>query len=111
MAKSSQEIIEALAELIKLEGSEYDQWFIGAAADGAASLFGEHGVVQDVNWYFMEEAGSPDDAAATVKHFAGAKMDGGKASGGKVVYAFRKRPNTKPAGPAKPSHGEGWVPA
>jgi len=110
MAKSSQEIIEALVELIKLEGSDYDQWFIGSAADGEATLFADHGVVQETNWYFAEEAGSADDAAAAVKHFADAKMDGGKA-GGAVVYAFRKRPNTKPTGPEKPSHGEAWVPA
>lgn len=111
MAKSSKEIIEALIEHVKLEGSEYEQWFIGTANDGKEALFNEHGVIQDVNWYFVEEANSTDDAAAVLKHFADAKMGGGKASGGVAVYAFRKRPNTKPAGPEKPPPVEGWVPA
>ena len=111
MAKSTREIIDALVQLTQLEGSGFDQWFIGTAADGEAALFGEHGVVQDVNFYFVEEADSTGNADAAVQHFAAANMDGGKTGGGAVVYAFRKRPNTKPAGPEKPSHGEGWVPA
>ncbi|MFC1611066.1 hypothetical protein ACFL6C_08910 [Myxococcota bacterium] len=106
MAKSSQELIGALKDHVNLEGSEYDQWYVDAAKDGKARLFDQHGIVQDKHWYFLEEAASPEEAQAVVKHFRDNKMDGAKAApeaGGAEVYAFRKRDDTTPAGPQKPA--------
>ena len=87
--------------LVKQCGGVYEEWFVGVTDDVAKKLFGDHQVVETpgVNSYITRRASSNEAARAIAKHFLDQGADGSLGrllTDMDMVYAYRKKDNTRP---------------
>lgn len=97
MAKSKQEIINDIAYHFK--GIAYQNSYIGITSDINNRLFIDHNVSKKSGHWTYRTASSNDIAREVEKYFLNEGMDGGGGGGdytSKIVYAYKKTPNTDP---------------
>ncbi len=83
---------------IQEEGSGYQHWYCGIAADPSRRLFNDHNVSKENGWWICRDAGSSAEARTIERHFLDRGCQGGGRGGDhstKFVYAYRITPDTR----------------
>jgi len=83
---------------IRKEGSGYQHWYCGIAADPSERLFNDHNVSEGDGWWIYRDAGSSAEARTIERHFLDRGCQGAGSGGDhstKFVYAYRITPDTR----------------
>jgi len=100
MAKSKQEIIDAIDAYISKGGGGYSVWYVGISSDAKDRLFTEHRVRVKGDLWICDQASSSQEAREIEDYFVNTLGTEGATGGGDyttdMVYAYKKAPHTDP---------------
>lgn len=90
-------IVQNIKNHADKDGSGYNNWYCGIAADPDSRLFDEHNVPREKGkaWWIKENAGNEQDARDTEEYLLNIGFDGGSGGGDYStihVYAYKKIP-------------------
>lgn len=96
---SKEEVIRTYENLIGMDGSDYNEWYIGITNDIERRLYAEHSVRQYIDKYDYNLVTSGEVASEIEMYFLEKGCDGhqgGTRPSSRWIYIYKKAPQTNP---------------